>query len=140
MKTVAMLRARAVQCRDRLQQLEQLQMIEERSQRAEGARAMVRAAAGAAGEADLEARLKAVSPGVRVEMRRRTNALGDGWTVCENEFELEDAPLEPVLEAVTALEQERPPWRLSACDIRASASTPGNGHVVLILTRLQPEG
>ena len=140
MRTVATLRVRETQCRDRLQQLAELRMLAAHSQRAEGARTTVQASATGAVAADIEARLKSALPGVRVEVRGHATALDDGWTLRENELELDEVPLESALALAAALEQERPPWRLSACDIRASPSTPGNGHVVLTLTRLQPEG
>lgn len=68
-----------------------------------------------------------------------------GWIVRQKEFAFSQVPLGEVLEFVRKAEsregkqQQRPPWRLVKCDIRASSQAVGSGQVLLLLEAVEKE-
>lgn len=66
-------------------------------------------------------------------------ALGEGWLRRTVDVSLEDVALEKVMHLITALEEERPPWRLRSCVIEAAGDRPGWGRAALKFEALHRE-
>ncbi len=80
-------------------------------------------------------------PDVEVEVfQRETVPLAQGWGLHRMEFSLDQVPLESVGQLIVWLEQQQPPWRVTAVNIQSSDRVPGTGRVRLTLEGLQHEG
>jgi hypothetical protein len=65
--------------------------------------------------------------------------LGDGWLRRMVDVSIARASLERVMHLITALEDERPPWRLRSCAIEGDETQRGWGRVVLKFEALHRE-
>ncbi len=63
--------------------------------------------------------------------------LDDNWFVLRREVVIDDGELEAVITFIKKAEAQRPPWRLSSCDIKSSTVAPGHGRVVLLFEALE---
>jgi hypothetical protein len=70
-------------------------------------------------------------------VRQDLEACGDGYWVNRIEMYIKDISLELLLPFVHMSESQRPPLRLSACTIHASAARSGYGDVTLKLERIE---
>ena len=70
-------------------------------------------------------------------IRVSETSLEDDWFVLHREVVIDDAELGDVMRLVRKAEAQRPPWKLSSCNIKSSSIAPGHGRVVLIFTALE---
>ena len=95
----------------------------------------------ATGAVDVDAFVRGTAPGLRPrDVRREAEPLVGDWERLQIEFALDEAPVGRALSLIAAGMQQRPPWRLNRCVVRASAGSPGEGTVVLafeVLSRMQ---
>jgi len=59
-----------------------------------------------------------------------------GWVVKKQELTINVAPFSRVVEFIHAAETGRPPWRLTHCMLRSSATEPGTGSAMLVFEAL----
>jgi hypothetical protein len=77
-------------------------------------------------------------PGVKVDdQRERVQELDSGWAVREVDLVFRDVALSGVLALASAAERESVPRQLVACEIKASAHTPGRGDANLTIATIE---
>ena len=70
-------------------------------------------------------------------VRERVESCDEGFSVKRYEIFIKDISLETLLPFVNLTESQRPPLRLAACTIHASAARSGYGDVTLKLERIE---
>jgi hypothetical protein len=136
-RTVSALKSSRDVLRTRIHDIGVLRGLAEGLARDEAARSQLQAVS--AVPVSVRETLAMALPDVRIDdVRERVVQEDAGWRIKEVEVVLSDVPLSGVFEAVRNLELARPPWRLLACELRASPHTAGNGSVRLVLRGFTP--
>ena len=78
-------------------------------------------------------------PDEKPEIRatREEDNIVDGWTLHQVEVAFNETAIDKVLGFLHEPESLNPPWRLSKCDIRASARKEKHGNIVLLFEALE---
>ena len=77
-------------------------------------------------------------PDVTSESRsEKRRLIASRWAVRDLTLTFSEAPMGKVMRFVHASESLRPPWRMTACELRAVPGAPGKGRVKLTLSSLE---
>ena len=64
-------------------------------------------------------------------------ALEDDWFVLRREIVIDDGELGNAMMLIRKAEAQRPPWKLSSCNIKSSSIIPGHGRMVLTFEAME---
>jgi hypothetical protein len=93
--------------------------------------------------ANLAPLLKEFFPDVDVQQRDERKEIGEGWVLRHKELTLSGVPLKKTMDGAMAFvrkaEAQRPPWRLTKCEVKASSSSEGAGDIALGLDAVEEQ-
>ena len=63
--------------------------------------------------------------------------LEDDWFILRREVVIDDCELDALMTVIKKAEAQRPPWKLSSCNVKSSSVAPGHARVVLVFEALE---
>ncbi len=77
-------------------------------------------------------------PGEAAEVRERERVtLTAGWTGRQADVQLKNVPIKGLMRFIRMAEEQRLPWRLRSCTIRAASDRRGTGDATLVMETIQ---